>query len=68
MKMFVLKKVNVKVWESAKQKLLGIEIERNLNFDGHVFSLRKKIGRKLAVLTRLSKIIQAKANPYENIC
>ena len=52
--------MNVKVWESAKQKLLGTEIERNLNFDGHVFSLRKKVGRKLAVLARLSKFTSFK--------
>ena len=34
-----------KIWESAKQKLLGIEIGRNLNFDDHVSSLCKKAGR-----------------------
>ena len=27
------------IWESAKQKLLGIEIGRNLNFDDHVISM-----------------------------
>ena len=32
-----------------------MEIGRNLNFDGHVFSLRHKAGRKLVVLARLSK-------------
>ena len=31
-----------KIWESAKQKLLGMEIGRNLNFDDHVISLCKK--------------------------
>ena len=41
--------------QSAKQKLLGMEIGRNLNFDDHVISLCKKAGRKLAVLARLSK-------------
>ena len=45
-----------KIWESAKQKLLGMEIGRNLNFDDHVISLCKKAGRKLAVLARLSKL------------
>ena len=28
-----------KIWESAKQKLLGTEIGRNLNFDDHEISL-----------------------------
>ena len=31
-----------KIWESAKQKLLGMEIGRNLNFDDHVISHVKK--------------------------
>ena len=48
------------IWESAKQKLLEIEIGRNLNFDDHVISLCKKAGRKLAVLARLSKFTSFK--------
>ena len=32
---------------NAKQKSLGVEIGRNLNFDDHVPSLYKKAGRKL---------------------
>ena len=38
-----------KIWESNIQKLLGVVIDRNLNFD-----LCKKTGRKLSVLARLS--------------
>ena len=49
-----------KIWESAKQKLLGMEISRNRNFDDHVISLCKKTGRKLAVLARLSKFMSLK--------
>ena len=49
-----------KIWENEKQKLLGIEIGRNLNFDDHVISLCKKAGRKLAVLARLSKFMSFK--------
>ena len=37
-----------------------MEIGRNLNFDGHVFSLRHKAGRKLVVLARLSKFTSFK--------
>ena len=48
------------IWESAKQKLLGKEIGRNLNFDDHVISLCKRAGRKLAVLARLSKFMSFK--------
>ena len=38
-----------KIWESAQQTLLRIDIGRNLNFD--VISTCKKAGRKLAVLS-----------------
>ena len=31
-----------KVWESNKPKLLGVVIDRNLNFDEYVFDLCKK--------------------------
>ena len=43
-----------KIWESNKQKLLGVVIDRNLNFDEYVFDLCKKAGRKLSVFARLS--------------
>ena len=55
-----VKMVDEKIWESAKQKLLGMEIGKNLNFDNHVISLCKKAGRKLAVLARLSKFMSFK--------
>ena len=43
-----------KIWESNKQKLLRVIIDRNLNFDEYIFDLCKKAGRKLSVLARLS--------------
>ena len=43
---------NEETWESAKHKLLGEEIIKNLNFDDHVISLCKKMGIKIAVLAR----------------
>ena len=43
-----------KIWESNKQKLLGVAIDRNLNFDEYVFDLCKKPGRAWSVLARLS--------------
>ena len=49
-----------KNWETAKQKLLSMEIGRNLNLDDHLTSLYKKVGRKLAVLARLFKFISFK--------
>ena len=41
-----------KIWESNKQKLLGVVIDRNLNFNEYVFNLCKKADRKLSVLAR----------------
>ena len=40
--------------ESKNSKLLGLTIDRNLNFDDHVFTLCKKAGRKLSALSRIS--------------
>ena len=44
----------VKIWGSSKQKLLGVAIDRDLNFNEYVSSLYKKAGRKLPVLSRFS--------------
>ena len=49
-----------KIWETAKQKLLRMKIRRTLDFVNHVFQLCKKVGRKLAVLARLSKFMSFK--------
>ena len=55
-----VKMMDEKIWESAKQRLLGTVIGRNLNFDDLVISLYQKVGRKLAVLARLSKFMSFK--------
>ena len=51
---------NEKIWESNKQKLLGLDIDRNLNFNEHVSSLCRKVGNKLSVLARLSNFMSFK--------
>ena len=40
---------DARIWESNKQKLLGVRIDRTLFFDKHVSNLCKKAGRKLSV-------------------
>ena len=35
----------IKIWESKKQKLLGVEIDRTLNFDEYIASLCNKLER-----------------------
>ena len=54
-----------KIWESNKEKLLGVVIDINLNFDEYVFDLSKKAGRKLTVLARLSNYMKI-MKIYEN--
>ena len=49
-----------KIWESNKQKLLGLDIDKNLNFNEHVSSLCRKVGNKLSVLARLSNFMSFK--------
>ena len=46
-----------KNWESEKQKLLGIVIDRNLRFDEYILSRCKKVDRKLSVLVRICKFM-----------
>ena len=46
------------IWKRNKQKLLGLLIDRNLNFN--VSSLCKKAGKKLSVFARLSKFMSIK--------
>ena len=38
-----------RIWESKNET-----IDRNLNFDDHVFTMCKKAGRKLSALSRIS--------------
>ena len=45
------------IWESSKEKLLGVTIDTDLKFDEHVSNLCLRAGRKLTALARLTKII-----------
>ena len=45
-----------KNWESNDQKLLAINIDRNLKFNHYILKQCKKTGRKLSALTRISKL------------
>ena len=51
---------HAKIWESPKQKLLVVVIDRDLSFDGYVSSLRRKAGKKLSALARLSHYMSLK--------
>ena len=49
-----------KIWESAKEKLLGITIDRNLNFETHINNICSKANRKLSALGRVSRLMPLK--------
>ena len=48
---------DVRIWETNKQKLFGVHIDRKLSFDEHVPNLCQKAGRKLSVLAGLSRFM-----------
>ena len=48
---------DARIWESNKQKLLGVHIDRTLYFDKHILNLYKKAGRKLSALASLSSYL-----------
>ena len=59
-----------RIWESKNEKLLGLTLDRYLNFDDHVFTLCKKTGRRLSALSRISNYMSFffKKNSFKSIC
>ena len=55
-----LKIDNIIIKPSKEQKLLGINIDNNLSFKGHVQSICKKASQKLHALSRSSKCMDDK--------
>ena len=45
------------IWESSHEKLLGIVIDKKLNFNNHLNILCKKVSTKVTALARMVKII-----------
>ena len=46
-----------KIWDSNDQKLLGVNINRNLKFSHFILKQCKRAGRKLSALTRIYKFM-----------
>ena len=46
-----------RIWESSCEKLLGINIDRNLRFNLHVAKICRKASQKLTALGRLSRLL-----------
>ena len=45
------------IWESCEEKLLGVIIDKNLNFNSHLTTLCKKVGQKVTALARIVKLL-----------
>jgi hypothetical protein len=45
------------IWESAEEKLLGVTIDKNLNFNSHLANLCKKVGQKVTALARIVNLL-----------
>ena len=45
------------IWESQKEKLLGVYLDRNLSFNYHISNTCNKANRKLSALTRISGML-----------
>ena len=45
------------IWESSKEKLLGVTIDKNLTFDKHLAQLCNKVSQKVSALARVVKYI-----------
>ena len=52
-----LKVGDAMIWESSEEKLLGITIDKNLNFNSHLSNLCRKVGQKVSALARVSKLL-----------
>ena len=45
------------IWEGAEEKLLGVTIDKNQNFNSHLNTLCKKVGQKVSALTRIVRVL-----------
>ena len=52
-----VKLVDKKIWENNIVKLLGVTIDSQIKLNSHVLNICSKAGRKLSVLTRMTKYL-----------
>ena len=48
---------NEMIWESPEEKLLGLTIDKHLNFNSHVKNICKKASQKMYALARVAKFL-----------
>ena len=46
-----------RIWESQSEKLLGMMVDKNLNFESHLKTLCKKVNQKISALARIAGIL-----------
>ena len=46
-----------KIWESKEEKLLGLNIDRDLTFASHISKICTKAGQKLSAISRIAKFM-----------
>ena len=52
------------IWESPEEKLLGLNIDKNLNFEVHLSNICKKASAKVTALARLVKLVSFDKKSY----
>ena len=45
------------IWESSRERLLGLSIDKDLNFNTHLSNICKKASSKVTALARMVKLI-----------
>ena len=45
------------IWESKAEKLLGVTVDKHLNFNMHLTDICKKAGQKISALSRIVRIL-----------
>ena len=45
------------IWESSEEKLLGVTIDKNLNFNPFLTKLCKKVNQKVTALARVARFL-----------
>ena len=48
---------NEMIWESQAEKLLGMMVDKDLNFNSHLKALCKKVNQKVSALARIARIL-----------
>ena len=56
-----------RIWESKNEKLLGLTIDRNLNFDDHVCAKKLAENYQLRLEFPITRVLK-KMNSFKSIC